>query len=85
MLNIIGAVVSGLIVGVLARFFYPGPVEAGWLVTLALGVGGSLLAGLITAARSEGGIANGVSRAGFLASLLGAIVLIFVGRQLGWV
>jgi uncharacterized membrane protein YeaQ/YmgE (transglycosylase-associated protein family) len=85
MFNIIGAIISGLIVGVLARFFYPGAVDAGWLVTLALGIGGSLLAGLVTAARSEGGIGKGISRAGFLASLLGAIVLIFVGRQLGWV
>ena len=84
MLNIIGAIVSGLIVGALARFFYPGPVAMGWLMTIALGVAGSLLAGLVTASRSVGGVREGISRAGCLASLLGAIVLIFVGRMLGW-
>ena len=30
MFNIIGMIVSGLIVGVLARFFYPGAVGMGW-------------------------------------------------------
>ena len=44
-----------------------------------------MLAGLITASRSEGGIGQGVSRAGCLASVLGGMALIFVGRQLGWV
>lgn len=48
MLNIIGAIVSGLIVGALARYFYPGAVEMSWLMTIVLGVAGSLLAGLVT-------------------------------------
>ncbi len=85
MFNIIGAVISGFFVGVLARWFYPGDVEANWLITIALGIGGSLLAGLVTASRSPGGIGEGVSRAGCLASIIGGMVLIFIGRQLGWV
>lgn len=82
MLNIIGAIISGLIVGALARWFYPGPVEMGWIYTFLLGIGGSLLAGLVTSAGS-GGIGT-FSRAGWIASIIGAVVLIFVGRQLGW-
>jgi uncharacterized membrane protein YeaQ/YmgE (transglycosylase-associated protein family) len=79
MLNIIGAIVSGLIIGALARWFYPGVVEMGWIMTILLGVGGSLLAGLVTSrGQSE------FHRAGCLASILGALVLIFIGRQLGW-
>ncbi len=84
MFNIIGAIFSGLIVGWLARFFYPGAVPMGWGMTILLGIGGSLLAGLVTASRSAGGIREGVSRAGCLASILGAMVLIFIGRHLGW-
>ncbi len=84
MLNIIGAIVSGLIVGALARFFYPGEVEMSWLMTIVLGVAGSLLAGLVTASRSTGGVREGVSRAGCFASLLGAMLLILIGRLLGW-
>lgn len=79
MFNIIGAIVSGLIVGALARFFYPGAVEMGWIPTILLGLGGSLLAGLITTRGSDG-----FSRAGCLASILGAMALIYLGRAIGW-
>jgi len=75
MINIIAAIISGLIVGVLARFFYPGPVAMGWMATILLGVGGSLIAGLVTSRGSAE-----FHRAGFLASILGAIALIFIGR-----
>jgi uncharacterized membrane protein YeaQ/YmgE (transglycosylase-associated protein family) len=83
MFNIIGAIVSGAIIGILARFFYPGAVDMGWIYTILLGIGGSLLAGLVTSA-GTGGIGGGVNRAGCLASVIGAIVLIFLGRVLGW-
>ncbi len=78
MLNIIGAIISGLVIGVLARFFYPGTVPMGWISTILLGVGGSLLAGLVVS-RGSGDF----NRAGCLASVIGAIVLIFLGRVLG--
>ncbi len=78
MINIIGAILSGLVVGALARWFYPGAVDMSWLATIGLGIGGSLLAGLITSRGS-----SGFSRAGCLASLLGAMALIFIGRWLG--
>lgn len=77
MLNIIGTIITGLIVGILARFFYPGPVAMGWLTTILLGIGGSFLAGFAVH-RGRAGL----HRAGFLASIVGAIVLIFVGRLL---
>ena len=75
--GIITAIVVGLIIGALARYFYPGAVEMGWIATILLGIGGSLVAGLVT---SRGG--SGFSRAGCLASIIGAIVLIFIGRLL---
>lgn len=84
MLNIIGAIVSGLFVGVLARFFYPGDVPMGWIATILLGVGGALVVGLFTAARTGGGVGEGFSRAGCLGSVIGAMVLILLGRLLGW-
>lgn len=82
MLNIVGAVVAGLIVGALARWFYPGAVEMGWITTIALGIGGSLLAGLLTSRGRWGGRGD-FHRAGCLASILGAMALIFIGRLLG--
>lgn len=78
MINIIGAIISGLIIGALARFFYPGAVQMGWIATILLGIGGSLLAGLVTS-RGQ----RDFSRAGCFASVVGAIVLILIGRLLG--
>ncbi|WP_159977599.1 MULTISPECIES: GlsB/YeaQ/YmgE family stress response membrane protein [unclassified Novosphingobium] len=77
MLNIIGAIISGLIVGWLARFIYWGPVPMSWISTILLGIGGSLLAGLVTSRGSKE-----FSRGGCLASILGAMALIFLGRVL---
>jgi uncharacterized membrane protein YeaQ/YmgE (transglycosylase-associated protein family) len=77
MFNIIGAIFSGLIIGVLARYFYPGAVPMGWIATILLGVAGSLIAGLVTTRGS-----SEFQRAGCLASIVGAVVLIFLGRML---
>ena len=79
MSNIIGAIITGLIVGALARWFYPGAVDMGWLNTILLGVGGSLLAGLVVHRGRPG-----IHRAGCLASVLGAMALILLGRVMGW-
>lgn len=78
MLNIIGAIVSGLIVGGLARWLYPGAVPMGWIMTMLLGIGGSLLASLIV---SRGG--RNFNQAGCLASVLGAMALILLARLIG--
>jgi uncharacterized membrane protein YeaQ/YmgE (transglycosylase-associated protein family) len=80
MLNIISAIISGLIVGALARWIYPGPVPMGWVMTCVLGIAGAVAANLvITRGKSTGGL----SGAGFVASLLGALALIFVFRLVG--
>ncbi|MFM5932385.1 MAG: GlsB/YeaQ/YmgE family stress response membrane protein [Novosphingobium sp.] len=78
MMNAISYALVGIIVGALGRFFYPGKVEMGLLWTMVLGIAGSLLAGMVTSRGKPG-----LNRGGLLASVLGAIVLIFVGRQLG--
>jgi uncharacterized membrane protein YeaQ/YmgE (transglycosylase-associated protein family) len=78
MINVISAIISGLIIGVLARFLYPGSVHMGWIATILLGIGGSLVAGLVTS-RGQ----SDFNRAGCLASVIGAMVLILLGRVLG--
>ena len=84
MFNLIGAIVSGLVVGALARLFYPGPVHAGWIMTVLFGMGGSLLANFVVRMRDPVAYDEGFNRAGCLASVLGAMVLIFLGRHFGW-
>lgn len=80
-LNLISIVISGLLVGLAARFFYPGTVEMGLGRTILLGIGGALVAGLAASlARQDRN--GGINRAGCLASILGAMLLIFIGRNL---
>jgi len=84
MINIIGALISGLIIGGLARFIYPGPVPMGWGMTMLLGVGGAMVVGMITSLTSRQGFKEGFNRAGCLGSVLGAMLLIWIGRHYGW-
>lgn len=79
--NLISIVFSGLIVGLAAQFLYPGTVDMGWGRTILLGIAGSLVAGLATKWGS-GDRSSGMGRAGCLASIVGAMVLIFIGRNL---
>jgi uncharacterized membrane protein YeaQ/YmgE (transglycosylase-associated protein family) len=65
--------VFGLIVGVLARFIVPGREPGGWIVSMIIGVLGSILGGYM--GQALGWYREGQS-AGFLMSLLGAIVVV---------
>ncbi len=80
-MGIIRMIIVGLIVGWLARWFYPGPVHAGWIVTILLGIAGSFAAGFVLQMvnRKAG---DPFHPAGLLASILGGMVLIFVARLL---
>lgn len=69
--------VFGLIVGALARFLVPGRQEMGWLMTIGLGVVGSFVGGGISWILF--GTADGsIHPSGFLMSLVGAIVVVFL-------
>jgi uncharacterized membrane protein YeaQ/YmgE (transglycosylase-associated protein family) len=77
-MGIIRMIVVGFIVGVLARFFYPGAVHMGFLMTVLLGIAGSFLAGLIAMAIHPAQRSAGLHPAGFIASILGGMLLIFI-------
>jgi uncharacterized membrane protein YeaQ/YmgE (transglycosylase-associated protein family) len=65
--------VFGLIVGALARFIVPGREPGGWIVSMIIGVLGSFVGGYL--GQALGWYREGQS-AGFLMSLLGAIVVV---------
>ncbi|WP_333838433.1 GlsB/YeaQ/YmgE family stress response membrane protein [Novosphingobium sp.] len=81
MRDIISMLISGLLVGLVARFLYPGAIEMGWARTILLGIGGALVAGLASSLAGRGTVSEGFNRAGCLASILGAMLLIFLGRH----
>ncbi|MDH5831846.1 GlsB/YeaQ/YmgE family stress response membrane protein [Luteimonas sp. M1R5S18] len=68
-------ILVGLVVGVLARLLKPGRDRMGLIMTILLGIGGALLAGWF--GRTMGWYAPG-EQVGFLASLVGAIVILVV-------
>ena len=68
MLHIIGTIVVGLIVGVIAKFLHPGPNEpSGFILTTILGIIGAFVATYL-------GQALGWYRPGEGAGLIGAVV-----------
>jgi uncharacterized membrane protein YeaQ/YmgE (transglycosylase-associated protein family) len=77
MFRILGALVSGFIIGLLARWLYPASVHLHAGTTILLGIGGSLLAQIVSARSGAG------RSAGLIASIVGAMALIFIGRHLG--
>jgi len=70
-------IVVGLIVGALAKLIMPGHDPGGVIVTILLGIGGSILAGLI--GRSVGWYREG-EPVGFIASVIGAVVILAIYR-----
>ena len=68
----------GFIVGLLARFFYPGAVHMGFILTVVLGIAGSFVAGFIVQMLSPAQRSQPLHPAGWIASILGAIVLLVV-------
>lgn len=75
MMSILGTLFIGLIVGFIARAIKPGDDKLGWIMTSILGVAGSFLAGYAGKAL---GLYQAGQVAGFLASVVGAIVLLLV-------
>ncbi|WP_158933823.1 GlsB/YeaQ/YmgE family stress response membrane protein [Burkholderia sp. S171] len=75
MLSLIGTIIIGGIIGLIARAIKPGDDSMGWIMTIVLGIAGSLVAGY--AGRALGRYHEGQA-AGWIASVVGAIVLLFV-------
>jgi uncharacterized membrane protein YeaQ/YmgE (transglycosylase-associated protein family) len=77
MFGVLGWILFGLIVGAIAKLVMPGRDPGGILVTMALGIAGALLGGFLGRALGWYGPADG---AGFLMSLFGAILLLWLYR-----
>ncbi|SOZ09103.1 GlsB/YeaQ/YmgE family stress response membrane protein [Cupriavidus taiwanensis] len=75
MMAFIGTVFVGLIVGLIARAVKPGDDKLGWIMTIILGILGSVVAGYV--GRALGWYQPG-EPAGWVASVVGAIVLLVI-------
>ena len=78
MFGVIGWIIFGLIVGAIAKLVMPGRDPGGIIVTMLLGIAGALIGGSIGRALGWYGPNDG---AGFLMSLFGAILLLWMLRM----
>ena len=77
-MSILGWIVFGLIVGVVAKLIMPGRDPGGMIVTILLGIAGALVAGFIGRALGWYGDDDPV---GFVMATIGAILLLVLYRQ----
>ncbi len=77
-MGILWTILIGFIVGLVAKFLMPGRDPAGFIITVIIGVIGSVLATYI--GRAMGLYQVGES-AGFIAAVLGSIILLVIYRM----
>jgi len=76
-MHILWSLIVGLVVGAIAKWLMPGRDPGGTIITMLVGVAGSVIANF--AGHAAGLYAQG-EKAGLLASVLGAIALLAVYR-----
>jgi uncharacterized membrane protein YeaQ/YmgE (transglycosylase-associated protein family) len=82
MLHIIWSIIVGFIVGLIARAVMPGIQHIGFIATTLLGIGGSIIGGLIGRMFSRPAPGATFHPAGFIMSIIGAIILLFIWGKL---
>jgi uncharacterized membrane protein YeaQ/YmgE (transglycosylase-associated protein family) len=78
-MGFLSTLVVGLVIGALARFVMPGEQKMGWIMTIVLGVAGSVAAGVV--GRGMGWYEPGEA-AGWIASVVGAVALLYIAQKL---
>jgi uncharacterized membrane protein YeaQ/YmgE (transglycosylase-associated protein family) len=73
MFGVVGWIVFGIVVGLIAKLLHPGRDPGGFIITMLIGIAGSLLGGFVGRAL---GLYRQGEGAGFLMSVLGAILLL---------
>lgn len=77
-MNIVWSIIIGFVVGLLAKFIMPGKDPGGFIVTALIGIGGALVANYLGRAMGWYGPDQA---AGFVASIVGALLLLFLYRM----
>ena len=79
MFGLIGAIIIGLVAGLLAKLIMPGRDPGGVIVTILLGIGGALVATWLGRAV---GIYHHDQKAGLIGAVVGAIIILAIYRML---
>ncbi len=78
----IGFIIAGLIIGALARLILPGKQKIGLLLTLLIGVIGSVIGGTIANLIGSGDIFE-LNIIGFVAAVVASVILLSVAERAG--
>ena len=81
MLHILWSILVGFVVGLLARALVPGADVMGFWMTTGLGIGGSIVGGLVGRLVNQPRDGAMFHPAGFLMSLVGAVGLLAVWKM----
>lgn len=77
-MGILWTILIGFIVGVVAKFLMPGRDPSGFIITVLIGIVGSVIASYLGGAL---GLYQVGESAGFIAAVLGAMLLLFIYRM----
>ena len=82
MLHVIWSIIVGFFVGLIARAVLPGADHLGFIMTTVVGIVGSLLGGFVGGLIKKPAEGAKFHPAGFLMSIVGAVVLLLLLRFL---
>ena len=81
-MQVIGLILIGIVIGIIARLVLPGRQRIGALVTVLLGIVGALVGGIVASAIGEGDIFE-LNFIGTVVGILAAVLLIAAAEGLG--
>ena len=81
-MQILGLILIGIVIGIIARLVMPGRQRIGALVTVLLGIAGAVIGGTIASELGEGDIYE-LNFIGTIIGILAAILLIAIAEGLG--
>jgi uncharacterized membrane protein YeaQ/YmgE (transglycosylase-associated protein family) len=81
-MQILGLIVIGIVIGIIARLILPGRQRIGVLMTVLLGIGGALVGGIVASAIGTGDIFE-LNVIGTIVGVIAAVGLIALAEALG--
>jgi len=81
-MQILGLIVIGIVIGILARLVMPGRQHIGVLMTILLGIAGALVGGIVASAIGEGDIFE-LNFIGTIVGIAAAVLLIALAEGFG--
>ncbi|GAB3103838.1 GlsB/YeaQ/YmgE family stress response membrane protein [Lysobacter terrae] len=71
--GVIGYIIGGAVIGILARFFKPGADPMGWILTILLGIAGALVGSRVAAMLNLSG-----TLVVWACAIVAAVILLFI-------